>query len=208
MIGRERARVSAGTHRGAKRDAAARSVAFLFAVSAVATSLQGCGIRPRAAVPDANAGTIVTREEIAKSEATTMWEAVQRTVRYVRFQESGRGDPERVHRRGSSTILLSEDMPIYIDHVQVRDLGLLASLPAADIERIQVLTGVHATTYYGTNAGDGVILIHTRQPRSEPSASAPPGPKQRRGARRQCGRRPAQGPASRRRLGPARPELA
>lgn len=175
MIGRERARVSAGTHGGAKRDATARSVAFVFATLAVATLLQGCGIRPRAAVPDANAGTIVTREEIAKSEATTMWEAVQRTVRYVRFQESGRGDPERVHRRGSSTILLSEDMPIYIDHVQVRDLGLLASLPAADIERIQVLTGVHATTYYGTNAGDGVILIHTRQARSEPSASVPPG---------------------------------
>ena len=166
---------STGTHGAAKRDATARAAVFLFAVLAVATLLQGCGIRPRAAVPDANAGTIVTREQIAKSEATTMWEAVQRTVRYARFQESGRGKPERVHRRGSSTILLSEDMPVYIDHVQVRDLGLLASLPAADIERIQVLTGVHATTYYGTNAGDGVILIHTRQARSGPSASAPPG---------------------------------
>lgn len=198
---------SAGTHGAAKHDATARSVAFLCAALAVATSLQGCGIRPRAALPDANAGTIVTREEIAKSEATTMWEAVQRTVRYARFTESGRGDPQRVHRRGSSTILLSEDMPVYIDHVQVRDLGLLASLPAADIDRIQVLTGVHATTYYGTNAGDGVILIHTKQARSRPSASAPEA-KARRGARRRCGRRPAQGPAGRRRLRPAPPEPA
>ncbi len=147
--------------------------AVLLPALAAATLLQGCGIRPRAALPDANAGKVVTREEIAESEATTMWEAVQRTVRYARFQESGRGDPERVHRRGSSTILLNEDMPIYIDHVRVRDLGLLASLPAGDIERIQVLTGVHATTYYGTNAGDGVILIHTRQPRGGPSAASP-----------------------------------
>lgn len=135
---------------------------------AAAASLTGCGIRPRAAVPDAGAGTIITQEQIVRSEATTMWEALQRTVRYARFQESGRGYPERVHRRGSSTILLNEDMPIYIDHVQVRDIGLLASLPASDIERIQVLSGVHATTYYGTNAGDGVILIHTRQPNVGP----------------------------------------
>lgn len=137
---------------------------FLLVLAAFASSVTGCGIRPRAAVPDANAGTIITREQIARSEAATMWEALQRTVRYARFQESGRGEPARVHRRGSSTILLNEDMPIYVDHVQVRDIGLLASLPAADIERIQVLSGVHATTYYGTNAGDGVILIHTGQP--------------------------------------------
>lgn len=115
-------------------------------------------------MPDANVGRIVTAEEVADSEATTMWEALRRTVRYARFQESGTGDPERVHRRGASSIVLADDARVYIDGVRVRDLSLLASLPASDIERIQVLTGVHATTYYGTNAGDGVILIRTRDP--------------------------------------------
>jgi TonB-dependent SusC/RagA subfamily outer membrane receptor len=92
-----------------------------------------------------------------------MWEALQRTVRYADFGESSTGDPARVHRRGFSSISLTEDMPIYIDRIQVRDLTILDALPAADIEQIQVLSGVEATTYYGTNAGDGVILIRTRR---------------------------------------------
>lgn len=125
-------------------------------------ALAGCGIRPRPALPDAQAGTIITAEEIAESEATTMWEALQRTVRHARFAETATGAPSRVHRRGFSSISLLEDMPIYIDKVQVRDLTILDAMPAHDIERIQVLTGVHATTYYGTNAGDGVVLIRTR----------------------------------------------
>ena len=127
-----------------------------------AALLAGCGVRPRPSVPDASAGTIITAARIAESEATTMWEALRRTVRYASFGESADGGPARVHRRGFSSMALIEDTPIYIDHVQVRDLEILDAMPAADIERIQVLSGVHATTYYGTNAGDGVILIHTR----------------------------------------------
>lgn len=122
-----------------------------------------CGIRPRPSVPDAGTGTVITAEEIAATEANTMWEALQRTVRYARFGESSTGAPVRVHRRGFSSISLIEDMPIYIDRVQVRDLTILDALPAADIEQIQVLSGVDATTYYGTNSGDGVILIRTRR---------------------------------------------
>lgn len=122
-----------------------------------------CGIRPRPAVPDARTGTVISAEEIAATEATTMWEALQRTVRYANFGESSSGVPARVHRRGFSSISLTEDMPIYIDRIQVRDLTILDALPAADIEQIQVLSGVEATTYYGTNAGDGVILIRTRR---------------------------------------------
>ena len=124
--------------------------------------LAACGIRPRSNLPDAQAGTVITADEVLASEAKTMWEALRRTVRYANFGESSSGGPTRVHRRGYSSISLVEDMPIFIDRVQVRDLSLLDALPAADIERIQVLTGVHATTYYGTNAGDGVILIRTR----------------------------------------------
>lgn len=131
-------------------------------VLAAALLLTACGIRPRPALPDAQAGTTITAREIAESEAATMWEALQRTVRHAQFAESAAGAPVRVHRRGFSSISLREDMPIYIDKVQVRDLTILDAMPAHDIERIQVLTGMHATTYYGTNAGDGVILIRTR----------------------------------------------
>ncbi len=139
---------------------AGRTAATWAAAALVTTA---CAIRPRPAVPDAGTGTVITAEEIAATEATTMWEALQRTVRYANFGESSTGNPVRVHRRGFSSISLTEDMPIYIDRVQVRDISILDALPAADIEQIQVLSGVDATTYYGTNAGDGVILIRTRR---------------------------------------------
>lgn len=131
-------------------------------VAAALLLVAACGIRPRPSGSGPATGTIITAEEIAATEATTMWEALQRTVRYANFGESSTGEPLRIHRRGFSSISLTEDMPIYIDRVQVRDLMILDALPAADIEQIRVLNGVEATTYYGTNAGDGVILIRTR----------------------------------------------
>lgn len=133
------------------------------AATIVAALVAACGIRPRSALPDANAGTIVTAAEIARSEAKTMWEALQRTVRHVRFEEAGSGKPARAHRRGASSIVVLEEIPVFIDRVRVPNLSVLASLPAQSILRIQVLTGIHATTLYGTNAGDGVILIRTRE---------------------------------------------
>ncbi|MDX1647152.1 MAG: TonB-dependent receptor plug domain-containing protein [Longimicrobiales bacterium] len=130
-------------------------------VSVVLVTSTSCGIQPRPVTPNEGRASIITREQIEKTGARTMWEALSRSVRYVRFQESGLGQPERIRRRGESSIVLSDDMPIYIDQVQVRQIQVLASLPARNIETIRILNGVDATTYYGTNAGDGVILIET-----------------------------------------------
>ena len=115
----------------------------------------GCGIRPRRIAPNPNEGSIISKEEISRTGARTMWEALQRTVKYTHFQEDGRGTPERVRRRGASSIVLSDDMV------------MLSQMNAVDIEQIQVLNGVYATTYFGTNAGDGVILIYTKESERE-----------------------------------------
>jgi len=128
---------------------------------ALLLTIAGCGIKPRPARPGLNVGQVVTQEDIQKTGARTMWDALSRTIRYTRFQESGVGTPERIRRRGPSSLVLTDDMPIYIDEVKLTDIQVLASLPARDIERIQVINGIEATTYYGTNAGDGVILIRT-----------------------------------------------
>lgn len=133
----------------------------LFLVLAALLSIAACGINPRPAAPNEGGGTVITRDQIEKTGARTMWQALTRTVRYTHFQESGRGEPERIRRRGPSSIVLSDDMPIFIDRVRVNQIQVLSSLPARDIESIRVLNGVQATTFYGTNAGDGVILIRT-----------------------------------------------
>jgi len=46
---------------------------------------------------------------------------------------------------------------------------VLDGMPAGDIAAIVVLSGLDGTTYYGTNAGNGVVLIFTH-------AQTPPPP--------------------------------
>lgn len=133
---------------------------FLFIASLLVSV--GCGAKAHTGGPPASAGRTISRAEVTKSGAGTMWDALTLTVRFVRFEKTPSGQPRRASRRGESSMVLSDEVRIYIDHVRVLSIDLLSSLPAKDIERIQVIDGVAATTYYGTNAGDGVILIFTR----------------------------------------------
>lgn len=137
------------------------NVKRLTMVAALALATASCGIKPRPVTPNDGGGALITRDEIEKTGARTMWDALNRTVKYVEFRESGVGTPTRTGRRGSSSIVLIDDVPIFIDGVRVNQIQVLASLPARDIHSIRVLNGVQATTFYGTNAGDGVILIQT-----------------------------------------------
>lgn len=125
----------------------------------------GCsGIQPRA--PDAPTGTrvrIISAETVERSGARTMWEAVKLNVKHAWFTENSRGDPERIRTRGASTVELVEDMRILVDGVLITDLLVLNETPARHIAEIRVLSGIDATTYYGTAAGDGVILINTKK---------------------------------------------
>lgn len=143
-----------------------RRSAFV-ACAALVTLAAGCStVRPRTSDRvDPNAGTVITSAVIQESGARTMWEALRRTVRFTVFTESGFGEPERIRRRGASTVVLREDMKIYLDGLEIHDVRILDEYPAVEIERIQVLTGIHATTYFGTGATDGVIVIATRTAR-------------------------------------------
>ncbi len=124
--------------------------------------LAACSVKPRPAGPDPTAGQIITSERIAQSGASTMWDALQLNVKHSRFAEDGYRTPVRIQRRGASSILLSDKTAIFVDHVRIHDLEMLQQWSARSIDRIQVLSGLDGTTYYGTNAGDGVILIFTK----------------------------------------------
>lgn len=132
-----------------------------------ATLLASCStLRPREPGEiDPNAGTVISASMIERSGARTMWEAVRRNVRFTVFTESGFGEPERIRRRGASTVLLREDMRVFLDGMEIHDVRLLDEYSAVEIEQIQVFTGINATTYFGTGATDGVIVISTRTAR-------------------------------------------
>ena len=114
--------------------------------------------QPSEQAPSPNAGTrVVTEQQIQRCAASTAWEALQCAIPFYRFESTG-----RVRHRGQSSILLVDQPRILLDGVDLTEFGVLMQMPASDLYSIKVLEGTDATTYYGTNAGSGVILIATK----------------------------------------------
>ncbi len=133
------------------------------AITLAATASACSGVRARPAdAPDGSRTRVITAAMIEASGASSAWDALLLLVRNAQFTEDGYGNPQRIRRRGASTVHLLEDMPILVDNVRVTDLLVLEKMPAREITRIRVLNGIDATTYYGTGATDGVILIDTK----------------------------------------------
>ncbi|HMA44351.1 MAG TPA: Plug domain-containing protein [Gemmatimonadales bacterium] len=139
----------------------------LFAVLLAGSSLAAaCGHTTSAAREDVmiapDGRRIITEKAIEQSGARTAWDALQRTVPFFNFNDGTRGRPARVEHRGRSSILLRDQPLILVDGVELNDFTLLGGIPADDLFEIEVLTGIDATTYYGTNATKGVIRIWTK----------------------------------------------
>ena len=144
-----------------------RSTCILSLPLLLVTALPAC--RGAKARPASEPGTsfMVTAETIEKSGATTVWEALQLTVPVVSFRgttHSGSDKQLRIRRRGQTSLYLNDDPRVFIDHVRIVDLSVLDNMPARDIAAIVVLNGIDGTTYYGTSAVNGVVLIFTFAP--------------------------------------------
>jgi outer membrane cobalamin receptor len=105
---------------------------------------------------------VVTADAIEHTGARTAWEALQRTVPFFTFRDNNRGGAGRIEHRGRSSITLRDQPMIIVDGVELNDFTTLGVMPASDIEQIEILTGIDATTYYGTGATKGVIRITTK----------------------------------------------
>ena len=111
---------------------------------------------------NADGRRVVYAETIEHSGARTAWEALQRTVPFFTFKDNNRGGTSGIEHRGRSSILLRDQPLILMDGVELNDFTTLTSVPASDIREIEILTGIDATTYYGTGASKGVIRIWTK----------------------------------------------
>jgi outer membrane cobalamin receptor len=139
-----------------KRSAsAALTAAVLLALPGIA----GCAGHMPAGMSNSNAPSphVITAETIVQSGAKTVWDALERTVHFYVFHSNG-----RIEHRGRSSLVLSEQPILVLDGVRLNDVTVLINMPAADVDTIEVLDGINATTYYGTNAGSGVIRIWTK----------------------------------------------
>jgi len=105
---------------------------------------------------------LITEEEITATGASTAWEALRRTAPYLNMSERGNGQPALMRRRGKSSIILNDAPIVLLDGVRMPDFRNLASIPAHTIDHMVIIRGIDATTYYGTNAVGGVVLIRTK----------------------------------------------
>lgn len=115
-----------------------------------------------AATPDTGHGVLITAEQIERSGGRTAWDVLKREATMLTLRDDRNGQPAAMGRRGRSTIYLDEAPVIVLDGIKMGDWRTLDQIPAEEIFSIYILTGIEGTTYYGTDAVSGVIIIRTK----------------------------------------------
>ena len=126
--------------------------------------LLGCGPGVHSGGSNAGpAGTfLITAEQIQRSGARTAWEALKQNAPMLTLRDDRNGRPASMGRRGRSSFLLDEAPVIMLDGVRVPDFHALDTIEAQSILTIVIYNGVEGTTYYGTDAVSGVVVIKTK----------------------------------------------
>jgi outer membrane cobalamin receptor len=105
---------------------------------------------------------LITEEMIARSGGQTAWEVLRREAPQLTYRENRNGQAIGMGRRGRGSFVLNDAPMLFVDGVRSADFGALQQMPASNLFSIEILTGIDGTTYYGTNAVSGVILVHTK----------------------------------------------
>lgn len=128
--------------------------------------LLGCGPSLHHGGTAQQAGTyLITAEQIEKSGAHTAWEALKQNAPMLTLRDDRNGRPASMGRRGRSSFMLDEAPMIMLDGVRVPDFHALESIVAQSILTIVIYDGIEGTTYYGTDAVSGVVVIRTKDGR-------------------------------------------
>src|SRR5205814_8881833 len=136
--------------------------ASLVVTVSAAVSLSACAGRQYRPA-DSRAGVqVITAEQIARSGASTAWDVLKREAPTLTLRDTRGGRPASAGRRGRSSIVLQDAPLVVLDGLRLTDFRTLDGIPAVTILTISVYTGIEGTTYYGTNAGSGVIVIQTK----------------------------------------------
>lgn len=127
-----------------------------------------------------NISTIDAADQVQKSRSGTIQDLIKgrATGTTIRSASGSVGTSQNFNIRGNTTLTLGNTPEIYIDGVRVNNdnagvdffggqqTSRLNDLNPEDIESIQVLKGPSATTLYGADAAQGVLVIETKRGRS------------------------------------------
>jgi hypothetical protein len=133
-------------------------------VSLAAIGSAGCfRSAPPPTARETEAARTISREEILRSGALDAWQALRHFGTFLEIKENRRGDG-LVYQRGRNSLLLSSQLMLIVDEVQMADFQYLKQIPAETVEFIRILGGAEGTARYGTGAGNGVIVVRTGPP--------------------------------------------
>ena len=127
-------------------------------------ALASCGpaVNQNGNTPAAPGTFLITAEQIEKSGATTAWQVLKQRAPMLTLREDRNGRPQSMGRRGRSSFVLDEAPMVMVDGVRVPDFHALETIDAHSINSIVIYDGVEGTTYYGTGAASGVIVITSK----------------------------------------------
>ena len=136
------------------------------------TLVAGAGCHPPTVVSlqpvrQADGSRLISYDQIHRARATNAWDLLREVGTNMRFGESPMGQPVslRTTRGRSSLVLREADVPVLIvDGVRMTDPFYLREIPTNILASIRLLSGIDGATYYGLNAGAGVIIVTTRIP--------------------------------------------
>lgn len=125
--------------------------------------LGGCGLHLKpGGAPTSADEIVITQAEIAELGVQTAWEAIKRKVPQLTYSENRAGQPTRIWRHGRGSIILNETPMLIVDGARIDDIRALGDIPASQVERIRIRTGLASSAEYGTNSAGGVIFVETR----------------------------------------------
>lgn len=136
-------------------------------LAVVAATASACGAHhPSAAQPRPEGltpgGTVLTRVDIEEMGARTAMEALERARTHLTIARTRQGTPVKIRQRGIGSLVLSPDILVVVDGSRVNHVvSMLQAIPTESIIYIQVLTGREAALQWGSESGNGVIVVRT-----------------------------------------------
>ncbi|MGN6417385.1 MAG: TonB-dependent receptor plug domain-containing protein, partial [Pseudobacter sp.] len=117
------------------------------------------------------ASTTITRKELQKFNNNNIFSVIQTLDPAFRIQENNAAgsDPNRIpdiNIRGISSVGSNVNLPLIIIDGFQGTLQQLYDMDVNRIESISILKDASATILYGSRAGNGVLVIETRLPKS------------------------------------------
>jgi outer membrane cobalamin receptor len=108
---------------------------------------------------------VISGDQIDAQHVQNAWEVLRQLVPRYSYSEDRGGRPLAItgHRGRSSIWLTSSEQPVVlVDGARLTSLDVLQQMPPDAIDRIELRRGTRGTIVEGTDAGAGVIYIHTR----------------------------------------------